>query len=79
MERVPFDPWAHAAFMTEENKQRVLQTVADYRRRHDDFPPMSHLMVHTELSWNTIRILMQRLVDEGRMESFPEEPMPEEP
>jgi hypothetical protein len=80
VERVTFDPWAHARFMTAENKQRVLRTVAEYRRSHGgDFPPMEYLLVHTELSWNTIRILSQRLVDEGRLESFPDEPMPDEP
>jgi hypothetical protein len=77
---VAFDRWAHASFMTEENKQRVLHTVADYRHGHgDDFPPMSSLMRHTELSWTTIRILRGRLVEEGRLQSFPDEARPTEP
>ena len=75
-----FDPWAGAGFMTEANKQRVLRTVEEYRRSHgDDFPPMRHLCLHTELSWNTVRLLCLRLVEEGRLTSFPDEPMPTEP
>jgi hypothetical protein len=67
---VPFDRSSGTGIHTEARKRHVLDCVADHRRAHVGFPSTRHLLINTELPYNTIRELIRRLVDEGCREPW---------